>query len=77
MEKHDERARIRLANRLRSLRAQAGLTQEKVALKAKISLQYLQMLESRTPKKNATIVTLEKLATAYEMPLWKLLKYDE
>lgn len=74
---HEQSIRMKLSNRLRALRSERKLTQEKVAQKAGISLPYLQMLESRTPKKNATILTLERLANAYDMPVWKLLKYEE
>ena len=60
--------------RLVKLRTQRGLTQEALAEKAGISTKYLQNLEGKRPKK-ATIVSLQKLANGFGMPLWKLLKF--
>ena len=71
----NEDIRLRLAERIRQLRAKHTLTQEKLAQKAGLSLYYIQILESRIPKKNATIITLEKLAKAFEMELWKFLRW--
>jgi transcriptional regulator with XRE-family HTH domain len=51
-----------------------NLTQEALAEKSGISTKYLQNLESKKPK-IASIVTLEKLAKGFGMPLWKLLKF--
>jgi transcriptional regulator with XRE-family HTH domain len=67
--------RIRLAERIRELRARDGLTQEKLSQKAGLSLYYVQILESKLPKKNATIITLEKLANAFEMEVWEFLRF--
>jgi len=67
--------RIRLAERIRQLRAGNNLTQEKLAQKAGLSLYYVQILEARQPKKNATIITLEKLAGAFEMEVWEFLRF--
>jgi len=58
------------------LRADRKLTQEKLAQKAGLSLYYVQVLESRQPKKNATINTLEKLANAFELEVWEFIKFD-
>ena len=60
--------------RLVKLRTRRGLTQEALAEKAGISTKYLQNLEGKRPKK-ATIVSLQKLANGFGMPLWKLLKF--
>jgi transcriptional regulator with XRE-family HTH domain len=57
------------------LRAKHELTQEKLAQKAGLSLYYVQVLEARVQKKNATIITLEKLAGAFDMELWELLRF--
>ncbi|MDD5741948.1 MAG: helix-turn-helix domain-containing protein [Candidatus Peribacteraceae bacterium] len=67
--------RIRLAERIRQLRAEHELTQEKLAQRAGLSLYYIQILESRQPKKNATIITLEKLAHAFDMEVWQFLRW--
>ena len=67
--------RTKLAERIRQLRAQHNLTQEKLAQKAGLSLYYVQILEARVQKKNATIITLEKLADAFDMELWELLRF--
>jgi len=67
--------RIRLAERIRQLRAEHELTQEKLAQKAGLSLYYIQILEAREPKKNATIITLEKLAKAFDLELWQFLRW--
>ncbi len=62
--------------RLRSLREEHGLTQEKLAQRAGISLYYLQLLEGKKPK-NPSLMVLEKLAKAFGTPLWKLLKFED
>jgi transcriptional regulator with XRE-family HTH domain len=67
--------RTKLAERIRQLRAQHNLTQEKLAQKAGLSLYYVQILEARVQKKNATIITLEKLARAFDMEIWELLRF--
>ncbi len=67
---------LQLGHRIKALRKQHSLTQEELARRSKVSIKYLQALEGKTPY-NATIVTLKKLAVGFEMPLWKLLKFDE
>lgn len=69
---------IRLGNRIRKLRReQNNLTQEKLAQKAGISLYYVQLLEARNPSRSPTLNVLEKLADAFEMPVWKFLKFED
>lgn len=68
--------RLRLGERLRALRMAQNLTQDAFARRAGVSTKYLQNLEGKTPKR-ATIESLEKLAKGADMPLWKLLKFDE
>ena len=63
-----------LSNQIRRLRIKHHLTQEALAEKAGISTKYLQNLESKKPKL-ASIVTLEKLAKGFGIPLWKLLRF--
>lgn len=56
-----------IGNRIRYLRKNRNLSQEKLALKAGIDRTYLAGIESG--KRNATIISLEKIATALEIPL--------
>ena len=68
--------RLRLAGRIRTLRAELELTQDELARRAGISIKYLQNLEGKEPK-NATIETLEKIAYGFDMPVWELLKFEK
>ncbi|MDD2666876.1 MAG: helix-turn-helix transcriptional regulator [Candidatus Peribacteraceae bacterium] len=63
-----------LSDRIRYLREKHELTQEELARKAGISTNYLQNLESDHPK-NATVITLGKLAKGFDIPVWQLLKF--
>lgn len=65
---------LTFGKRIRALRDKHKLTQEELAARSDISLKYLQNLEGRNPKK-ATIVTLNKIANGFRLPLWKLLKF--
>lgn len=65
-----------LAKRLRYLRQKYELTQEALSNRSGVSLKYVQNLEGKTPF-NPTLEILEKLANGFEIPLWKLLKFDE
>ena len=51
-----------VGSRIRYLRTQMGLSQEKLALKAGIDRTYLAGIESG--KRNATITSIEKIITA-------------
>ncbi len=62
--------------RLRTLREEHKLTQDKLAQKAGISLYYLQLLEGKKPK-NPSLLVLEKLSKAFEMPVWQLVKFED
>ena len=66
--------RHQLGRQIIRLRIKNNLTQEALAERAGISTKYLQNLEGKRPKK-ATVVTLEKLAKAFKIPIWKLLKF--
>lgn len=72
-----EDIRVKFGKRLRKLRSQNDYTQRELAEKAGISLPYVQMLEAVEPKKrkNATIVTIEKLAKAFRMSPSELLDF--
>jgi XRE family transcriptional regulator of biofilm formation len=65
-----------LGLRIRSLREKHDLTQEKLAGRSNISLKYIQNLEGKNPQ-NPSLEILEKLADGFEIPVWKLLKFDE
>jgi transcriptional regulator with XRE-family HTH domain len=67
---------LKVQKRLRTLREERKLTQEKLAQKAGISLYYLQLLEGKKPK-NPSLLVLEKLSKAFEMPVWQLVKFDD
>jgi transcriptional regulator with XRE-family HTH domain len=57
-----------LLERLRQLRRDAGLTQERFAEKAGLSAKYYQLLESGQ-QRDVRFSTLEKIAAAHEMPM--------
>lgn len=54
-----------VGNRIRYLRQQMGISQEKLALKAGIDRTYLSGIESA--KRNATLVSIEKIVNALEI----------
>lgn len=56
-----------VGNRIRALRKQRGLSQEKLALKAGIDRTYLAGIE--TGKRNATLLSLEKVAIALDISI--------
>lgn len=66
--------RLQLAKQLRKLRNEKNLTQEAMAERVGMDVRYYQRIESDKP--NAVkIDTLEKLAKALNIPVWKLLKF--
>ena len=64
---------LKLGRQIRLLREKNQLTQEELASRANISTKYLQNLEGKKPKV-ASIVTLEKLAKGFNIPIWELLR---
>ena len=62
----------KLANRIKALREQRGLSQEALAAKAGVSRGYLARLE--TGRHDPTVGTVEKLAKALRVKLTDLLK---
>lgn len=56
-----------VGNRIKYLRRQAGLSQEKFALKADIDRTYLAGIESG--KRNMTLMSLERIVNALEMSM--------
>jgi len=68
------KARLKLAKRLRQLRVEKRLTQEKAAELTGLDLRNYQRMESRKPRATR-IDTLDRIADAFDIPLWKLLKF--
>jgi transcriptional regulator with XRE-family HTH domain len=68
--------RLQFGRHIRTLRKEQGLTQEELARRSRVSIKYLQALEGKKPY-SATIVTLKKLADGFDMPLWKMLKFED
>ena len=66
---------FRLGRQIRALRKKNSLTQEQLAGRSGISLKYVQKLEGKDPQ-NPSLVVLRKIADGFEIPLWKLLKFD-
>ena len=64
-----------VGRRIRELRLQQKLSQEKLALKAGIDRTYLAGVESG--KRNATITSIEKIATALEIDLKDFFDFSE
>jgi len=65
-----------LGVRIRFLRQEQSLTQEKLASLSGISLKYIQNLEGKNPQ-NPSLEVLQRLAGGFSLPLWKLLKFEE
>ena len=63
-----------VGSRIRYFRKQLGLSQEKLALKAEIDRTYLAGIESG--KRNATILSIEKIVNALEIPMQSFWDFD-
>ena len=66
--------RLRLANRIRELRKEKGLTQEQLSELSGIDYKHIQLLESNKAPA-AKLDTIEKLAKAFSMTPSELLKF--
>lgn len=64
----------KLAKRMRELREEKGLSQEKLSELSDIDYKHIQLLESKNPPA-AKLDTLEKLAKAFGISLSKLLDF--
>lgn len=60
-----------IGKRVRTLREERGWSQARLAERAGIGVAYVTRIEGA--KKRATVETLEALARAFEVPLWRLL----
>lgn len=65
----------KLANRIVKLRAERGLSQEGLAFAADIDRTYVGRIENL--KRNPSLNILVKIAKAFDMEVWELLKFDE
>jgi len=68
------KVRLKLAKRLRQLRTEKKLTQEKAAELIGLDLRNYQRMESQKPRATR-IDTLDRVAEAFNIPLRKLLKF--
>jgi len=66
----------KLAKRIKELRIKTGLTQEQFAESIGVKYKYYQEYEGKSPR-DIRLSTLEKIASGYKLPLWKLLKFKE
>ena len=64
-----------LGKRVRVLRKESKLTQQDLAERSRISLKYIQRIEGTNPP-DIGLETLTKLAHGFNIPLWKLLKFE-
>jgi len=64
-----------VGNRIKFLRNQMGLSQEKLALKAGIDRTYLAGIESG--KRNATITSLEKIIAALDVSMSDFFDFEK
>lgn len=64
-----------VGNRIRALRKQRGLSQEKLALKAGIDRTYLAGIENG--KRNATLLSLEKVAIALDISMRDFFDFEK
>ena len=67
-------ARLKLAERVKTLRKKKGLTQEKLADLVGIDYKYLQRIEGKNPPA-VRIDTIEKLAKVFKISCSKLLDF--
>lgn len=63
-----------VGNRIKYLRRQMGLSQEKLALKAEIDRTYLAGIESG--KRNVTIQSIEKIVNALDVSMKEFWNFD-
>ncbi len=67
--------RAQFAHQLRRLRQKEGYGVTELAKRSGISRQHIRELELPETRKRVTIVTLNKIAQAFRIPIWKLLKF--
>lgn len=65
----------KLSEKIIKLRKEYGMSQEELAFAANVDRTYIGRIENL--KRSPTLKTLEKLAKAFNMEVWELLKPDE
>lgn len=63
---------IKFGERVRKLRKERGLSQEELAFKANLHRTYIGMIERA--EKNITLINIEKIAIALEVPVDEIFK---
>jgi len=63
---------LEFAKRIKQLRISSGLSQEELAFKCGLDRTYIGRLENL--KRNPTLPVIAKLASAFDMEVWELLK---
>jgi transcriptional regulator with XRE-family HTH domain len=66
---------IKFGNKVRERRTVLGLSQEELAERANVHRTYIGMIERA--EKNITLENIEKIAKALEIPLDKLMNFEE
>lgn len=64
---------IQFAQRIKQLRLVQGLSQEELAFKCGLDRTYIGRLENL--KRNPTLPAIAKIAAAFNMEVWELLKF--
>ena len=64
---------IQFAQRIKQLRLAQGLSQEELAFKCGLDRTYIGRLENL--KRNPTLPVIAKIAAAFNMEAWELLKF--
>jgi transcriptional regulator with XRE-family HTH domain len=66
--------RIKIGKRLRELRTEKGLSQEKFSFICELDRTYIASIEQG--KRNVSIVNIEKIAKALDMSIYEFFKSD-
>lgn len=64
---------VKFGNRVRELRKTKGLSQEQLSFKAELHRTYIGMIERS--EKNITLLNIEKISNALELPIHQLLDF--
>jgi len=65
----------KFGERVRELRIQRELSQEQLAFKADLHRTYIGMIERA--EKNITLINIEKIASALEVPIHEILHFNK
>ena len=66
----------KLSQRLRDLRTSKGWTQEHAARMCGMEYKYYQRYEGVKPR-DMRLTTVEKIAKGFDIPAWKLIKFED